>query len=301
QDWLGTVRATANNAGGLVDTFTSWPYGANLSQVGIVSNDHFTDKYHDGESGIDYFGARYYSSTLGRFLTPDPDSDPSPLKLVDPQRWNMYAYALNNPTNFTDPTGMDAIAVNFSGMVLGLGHEAIVSVNPDGTAEFATFGPTEQTMAGGWGLNEPGEVGTNTDLPRVYFDADGQPTAASIAALKMRLAGIEGVDPNTVRLNYFKTSSGETASLNAWIAQQKANAGRYEFCTRNCADFTARGLVAGGAITQSQADSLSIDPNLVFQELSLLADESTQTNQNGTVSVTQCETYPDGTQHCTNP
>jgi hypothetical protein len=66
-------------------------------------------------------------------------------------RWNMYAYALNNPLSMTDPTGKDAAAVNFGGMVAGLGHEGIVSINPDGSAEYARFGPTVQDAVGLWG------------------------------------------------------------------------------------------------------------------------------------------------------
>jgi hypothetical protein len=88
----------------------------------------------------------------------------------------------------------------------------------------------------------------------------------SAAANDMSTKG-ETVNPNTVRINYFKTTPEETANLNAWIAQQKANAGKYKFCTRNCANFTARGLVAGGALTQPQANKLSIDPNLMFLQL----------------------------------
>jgi hypothetical protein len=202
----------------------------------------------------------------GRFLSPDPDTG-TLLHIMNPQRWNMYAYALNNPLTMTDPTGKDAAAVNFSGMVAGLGHEAIVSINPDGTAQFARFGPAQQTAGGGWGLDEPGQVQTSTALPTVQFGANRLPTDASMSALKDALAKIENISPSTVRINYFKTTPHETANLNAWIAQQKANAGNYKFCTRNCANFTARGLVAGGALTQSQANKLSIDPNAMFGQL----------------------------------
>jgi len=47
--------------------------------------------------------ARYYSSSLGRFLGVDPrDGEP-----VDPQSWNRYEYTLNNPLRFSDPAGTD--------------------------------------------------------------------------------------------------------------------------------------------------------------------------------------------------
>jgi len=58
------------------------------------------------ETGLDYFGARYFSGAQGRFTSPDPiwvKAD----RLVDPQRLNLYAYGRNNPLRFTDPTGMD--------------------------------------------------------------------------------------------------------------------------------------------------------------------------------------------------
>lgn len=66
---------------------------------------HLTGKERDSESGLDNFGARYDASSLGRFMTPDPLM--ASAKVWNPQTWNRYAYALNNPLRFIDPTGMD--------------------------------------------------------------------------------------------------------------------------------------------------------------------------------------------------
>lgn len=64
----------------------------------------YTGKERDAESGLDYFGARYYGSTMGRFMSPDPLGG----HLENPQSLNKYAYALNNPLTNTDPTGLDS-------------------------------------------------------------------------------------------------------------------------------------------------------------------------------------------------
>ena len=53
----------------------------------------FTGKERDTESGLDYFGARYYGSSMGRFMSPDPLGG----HMENPQSLNKYAYALNNP------------------------------------------------------------------------------------------------------------------------------------------------------------------------------------------------------------
>ena len=65
----------------------------------------FTGKERDAESGLDYFGARYYSSNMGRFSSPDPGWFLA-ASLDNPQTWNQYSYALNNPLKYTDPTGL---------------------------------------------------------------------------------------------------------------------------------------------------------------------------------------------------
>lgn len=64
----------------------------------------FTGKERDSESGLDNFGARYNASTMGRFMTPDPLLNSG--RPGNPQTWNRYSYALNNPLKIKDPTGL---------------------------------------------------------------------------------------------------------------------------------------------------------------------------------------------------
>lgn len=63
----------------------------------------FTGKERDSESGLDNFGARYFGSSMGRFMSPDPLAGHT----EDPQTLNRYVYVRNNPLNLTDPTGLD--------------------------------------------------------------------------------------------------------------------------------------------------------------------------------------------------
>jgi RHS repeat-associated protein len=60
-------------------------------------------KERDPETGLDYFGARYYGSNMGRFMSPDPMGG----HVEDPQTLNRYVYVRNNPLSLTDPTGLD--------------------------------------------------------------------------------------------------------------------------------------------------------------------------------------------------
>ncbi|MGC8893188.1 MAG: DUF5675 family protein [Candidatus Saccharicenans sp.] len=64
----------------------------------------FSGKEQDTESGLYYFGARYYDPTLYRLLSPDPVI-PTDKALYNAQRWNLYGYCLGNPVNFIDPFG----------------------------------------------------------------------------------------------------------------------------------------------------------------------------------------------------
>ena len=67
-----------------------------------------TGKERDTESGLDYFGARYYASSMGRWMSPGWASKPEAVpysSLSDPQTLNLYGYMRNNPLGGTDKDG----------------------------------------------------------------------------------------------------------------------------------------------------------------------------------------------------
>jgi RHS repeat-associated protein len=86
------------------------PQSMYLSAASNLMNQN-TSKERDAETGLDYFGARYYSGAQGRFTSSDPVIV-TPARIIDPQRFNLFSYARNNPFLFIDPTGEDIEFVN---------------------------------------------------------------------------------------------------------------------------------------------------------------------------------------------
>jgi RHS repeat-associated protein len=104
-DALGSVRAVTNQSGTVVRTHDYRPFGEGENPAAGSEPTRFTGKERDAESGLDYFGARYYASRSARFTTADPAHVGG--NIFDPQSWNAYAYARNNPLRYTDPSGTD--------------------------------------------------------------------------------------------------------------------------------------------------------------------------------------------------
>jgi len=91
---------------------------AALNRIGSRS----TGKERDAESGLDYFGARYYASSMGRWMSPDWSAKAEPVpysKLGDPQTLNLYGYLTNNPLSRTDPDGHGHLLDKFIAIFYG--------------------------------------------------------------------------------------------------------------------------------------------------------------------------------------
>jgi len=88
-----------------------YPYGGEKDFTNTCAQNYkFDGKERDPETGNDYFGARYYSSAYGRFLSPDWSSVPAPVPYADltnPQTLNLYAFVSDNPESFADLNGHD--------------------------------------------------------------------------------------------------------------------------------------------------------------------------------------------------
>jgi len=117
-DAIGSVRVVTDRQGKVIERHDYLPFGeecitgpcASNPGVGAGQSRKFTGKERDPEGGLDYFGARYYGSIGGRFTTVDPVMDQG-TALVDPQRWNRYAYATNNPLRYVDPDGRETVVL----------------------------------------------------------------------------------------------------------------------------------------------------------------------------------------------
>jgi RHS repeat-associated protein len=131
-DHLGSTRLVTGAAGAVLERHDYAPFGEEISAQGCnqtaASGERsprcdiagygtasevpllFTGKERDGNTGLDYFGARYFSGAQGRYTSPDdPLNDQNP---ADPQSWNLYSYVRNNPLRFTDPDGRKCITLD---------------------------------------------------------------------------------------------------------------------------------------------------------------------------------------------
>src|SRR5688572_3698532 len=110
-DAIGSVRMITDASGAVLARYDYQPFGLALDVPPPPvepQQRQFAGKERDTETGYDYFGARYYAGGNGRFTTVDPVLDIEKA-LVDPQRWNRYAYARSNPFRYVDPDGLDPL------------------------------------------------------------------------------------------------------------------------------------------------------------------------------------------------
>lgn len=115
-DTLGSTRVVTGSSGMVKVRCDYLPFGEELAAgVGArtfaagygspaMLRQKFTGYERDRETGLDYTNARYYRAATGAFTSPDPLSSCG--NTQSSTSLNAYAYALNNPLRFTDPSGM---------------------------------------------------------------------------------------------------------------------------------------------------------------------------------------------------
>ena len=168
-DQVGSSRVSVNfwwvpSTGQNPPIYTNYfPFGAFVTPpTDTTLEQRFTGKERDQESGNDYFGARYYASSMGRFMSPDWSAQAEPVpyaKLDDPQSLNLYPYVRNNPLARTDPDGhcpecaeleqeaepyIDD-ALNVAGGVLSAGFSAATGLGESVARSFAQAGGPSST------------------------------------------------------------------------------------------------------------------------------------------------------------
>lgn len=220
-DHLGSTRLVTDSSGNVQKRYDYLPFGEELF-AGIDGrttamkyqsaadgfSPKFTGQYRDADlvgsadaHGLDYFNARYYSPTQGRFVSPDPGN--AGADISNPRTWNGYSYVGNNPLNVTDPNGLgffdflDGIIHNvLSGVTFGLWGAFTAAIEgtppPSGTGTIgaAIFGPGTPGT-GSFGNTNPGDFPNGESL--------GMPSGMSIPdpLSTQTLLGLWGWDCST--------------------------------------------------------------------------------------------------------
>jgi RHS repeat-associated protein len=103
-DGLNSITSLTDATGALAQTYTLDSFGNQTASSGSLTNPYrYTGREFDSETGLYYMRARDFDPSSGRFLSEDP------LEFMGER--NFYRYALNNPTNYVDPTGLNTTVV----------------------------------------------------------------------------------------------------------------------------------------------------------------------------------------------
>ena len=178
-DHLGGVNVITDINAARVQLNEYDPWGKVSRTEGNVDPEkRFTGQILDPESGLYYYGARYYDPDLARFISPDPIV-PSP---GDPQSLNRYSYVLNNPVKYIDPSGYGfwSVFLRIFMIIIGGGDQGISAVDP-AVANGAPSGSNNP----GTGNSAGGQGGVSRDVVQGFGAPQGMALQASF----------HGIDP----------------------------------------------------------------------------------------------------------
>jgi RHS repeat-associated protein len=147
-DHLKTASVITDSLGNIKSESDYYPWGGELQFVSNNSNHYkFTGKERD-ETGLDYFGARYYSNGLARFITSDWAAKAAAVpyaEFADPQSLNLYTYVRNVPTSKADADGHDALGdIIYTGIAIAASKVGpYVGAASDALGNIAHFATSE--------------------------------------------------------------------------------------------------------------------------------------------------------------
>ena len=219
-----------DSAGNIKSESDYYPWGDELQFTNADSNHYkFTGKERDSETGLDYFGARYYSNGLGRFITPDWAAKATAVPyadFADPQSLNLYTYVRNVPTTKRDPDGHNWLTDQFKkaavGALKGLGFVALAPAPPNPMSQPPLLHTTGERIQG-----QIEQAQRQTSVPEIVIPHGATEKlffSATVAALLV--SGLEEeVQAGRAALGRALASEAQTAELLAGQGRTIAGSG----------------------------------------------------------------------------
>jgi len=234
-DGKGNVSALINGDQQVVASYAYDPFGLIMKQSGIDQPYTFSTKEAQAGTGQYYYGYRFYDSCSGKWTTRDPLEEEGGL--------NLYGFVGNNALQWIDPSGQDAIVVNYRGypvntgygFTLPLGHGAVIAVEPDtGTTKYYEYGRYDSDF---------GQV-KQRPVPNVVIGEDGAPTAESLEILYDYISAHYGKQ-RSVEATYYKDADYQEVIDFAVKRMNDKKRKPYHLLMNNCTRFARDAANAG--------------------------------------------------------
>lgn len=227
----------SRSTGGIVASYEYDAFGNILRAEGVaaaINPFRFSTKYTDSESGLIYYGLRYYSPSLGRFVCRDPKEEMGGI--------NLYAFIRNNAVNGYDYLGMDGIGFltcgwssftafqeMFANFEVAAQQRALDAVAAAVQTEGKDRSSQASTIAGTY------FYGTSGSSIQSSTSTGNEPTQAAIPGLVYGQVGADGqphaidLQPFVVRAN--RSDTGDSTYTRIHRSVESLNAGRYHVLT----------------------------------------------------------------------
>lgn len=214
---LGSVNTLTDESGAVILTQHFLPFGEDFENPkptlsstcnnGEAWDWGFTGQYHDEESGLIYFNARYYCPTVGRFTSPDsvvPNPD-------DNHSYDRYNYCQNDPINLIDPTGHWIVSA-IIGAVVGAIMAAVNGQN-------VLVGAAEGFVAGACfgSINGAGATGVAADTV----------STSTVVWANIEMGAMLGMEEAAASDNGDPLSAGVIGGLSAGIGSEMSFSNAY--------------------------------------------------------------------------
>jgi RHS repeat-associated protein len=260
-DTLGSTIAVTDASGAVEQTMSYDIFGNMRSMTGTSKTKYtFTGEEND-VTGLVYLRARYYDPAVGRFLS----RDPFPMKVADTQSVNRYAYVKNNPTNYVDPAGEQAIGV-LEGIGIGSAALVLLPFLQQSTQKLsdavrrAVAGPTPPPAPSGPRFNgKPGDGGSPRD-PSKFIKYGTGPLLMRLGADHAN-SGEIGHDWDLLRMTAIQVENFVASTLNNAAAlsygDNQFNVSIHGYILSFYAHLYSNGMVSVGTWWISTVDPLT--------------------------------------------
>jgi len=193
-DHLHSAQVMSTNSGALTQHYEYTAYGNTrytFSTNAFPLSRRYTSQVLDEDTGLYYYGSRYYDPVLGRFVQPDTVIP----HIFDPQSYDRYAYARDNPLHYVDPTGHAPDDDEEIPMTAGGARSMLLRDNPQAAALVKWGGQAmvNSAQAGRVAAELNPVVGTYNNGYQAVTGRDAVDTSKKVSTTERVLSGVQVV------------------------------------------------------------------------------------------------------------